>query len=252
MKDKRDNYDVPDIFSRSAMILGEDALKILHECRVAVFGVGGVGGHAAESLIRSGVGTLDIIDKDTVSKTNLNRQIIALQSTIGLDKTDVLKQRLLDINPRACINDKKIFFLPETACEFDFSEYDYVVDAIDTVTGKLQIIESAHKCGTSVISCMGMGNKLDPSLVKIDKLENTSICPLARVMRKEVKARGITGVLAAYSTETPLKPKFLAEDAGSATPGSTPFVPAVAGLMIGARVIKDLISSQLADLLKKE
>ncbi len=236
--------DIPPMFSRTAMVYGCEAIKKLQSCRVAVFGLGGVGGYIAESLVRAGIGTIDIVDKDTVSESNLNRQIIALQDTLELSKTDVLKQRLLNINPDVCINAKKIFFLPETADEFDFSIYDYVADAIDTVTGKLQIIESAYRCGTPVISCMGMGNKTDPSFIKIDLLENTSICPLAKVMRREVRSRGIKGVTAAFSTEPPVKPLFAAEDADHSTPGSTPFVPAVAGLMMGARIVRDLLKKQ--------
>lgn len=223
-------------FSRTELLIGAANMEKLKKARVAVFGVGGVGGYVVEALARSGVGRLDLIDKDTVSLTNINRQIIALHSTIGKYKVDVAKERVLDINPEAAVNVYKTFYLPETAGQFDFMEYDYVVDAIDTVTGKLQLAEQAKKSGTPIISSMGAGNKLNPALFQVADIYETSVCPLARVMRRELKKRGIRKLKVVYSREQPLEPI----DGERTVPGSTAFVPSVAGLIIAGEVIRDL------------
>ncbi len=225
------------------MLFGKKAMQKLASARVAVFGIGGVGGYVVEALARSGVGALDLIDNDTVGLTNINRQIIATQSTVGLNKTDVAAQRVKEINPDCAITAHKIFYLPETAREIDFINYDYVVDAIDTVAGKLAIIEKAYNCGVRVISCMGTGNKTDPTAFRVADINQTSVCPLARVMRRELKKRGITALKVVYSREEPLKPL---ENSGEASqrreiPASCAFVPSVAGLIIAGEVIKDLI-----------
>lgn len=230
-------------FIRTSLIMGEDAVEKLNKSRVAVFGVGGVGGFAVEALARSGVGRLDLIDNDTVALSNINRQIIALHSTIGEYKVDAAKKRILDINPDAKVNVFKTFYLPETADEFDFTKYDYVIDAIDTVTGKLTIIENAVKAGTPVISSMGAGNKLDPTAFRVADISKTSVCPLAKVMRRELKKRGITHLKVVYSEEPPLTPAKADGEENTrrrSTPGSTAFVPSVAGLIIAGEVIKDL------------
>lgn len=237
-------------FSRTALLLGNDAIEKLHGSRVAVFGVGGVGGYAVEALCRSGIGTLDLIDNDTVSQTNLNRQIIALHSTIGQYKVDVAATRLRDINPDITVNAHRCFFLPETAAQFDFSEYDYVIDAIDTVKGKIEIILRAKEAGVPVISCMGTGNKLDPSALCVTDIYKTKSCPLARVMRYEMRKRGVLSLKVVYSEELPaetdpeLTAECLAQEGGvrRSIPGSTAFVPPAAGLMIAGEVIRDLIA----------
>lgn len=233
-------------FSRSALLLGEDAIEKLRNARVAVFGVGGVGGYAVEALARSGVGELHLIDNDTVSLTNLNRQIIALHSTIGRPKVDVMRDRVLDINPDCRAFPYNTFFTPETAEAFDFAKFDYVVDAIDTVSGKIQLAVSARAAGVPIICAMGAGNKLDPTRFEVAKLEETSVCPLARVMRRELKKRGIQGVKVVYSREEPTPPRGEAEsdmahEARRHTPGSLPFVPAAAGLVLASAVVYDLI-----------
>ncbi len=230
-------------FSRTEMLFGKKAMQKLASARVAVFGIGGVGGYVVEALARSGVGALDLIDNDTVSLTNINRQIIATLETVGKYKVDIAAQRVKEINPDCAITAHKIFYLPETACEIDFINYDYVVDAIDTVAGKLAIIEKAHNCGVRVISCMGTGNKTDPTAFRVADINQTSVCPLARVMRRELKKRGITALKVVYSREEPLKPL---ENSGEASqrreiPASCAFVPSVAGLIIAGEVIKDLI-----------
>ena len=222
-------------FERTELLLGKEAVEKLKSKRVAVFGVGGVGGYVCEALARSGVGELDIIDNDTVALSNINRQIIALHSTLGMYKVDAAEKRLLDINPDIKINKRKCFFLPETADEFDFSRYDYVVDAIDTVTGKLGLIECAEKAGVKIISSMGAGNKLDPTGFEVSDIFKTSVDPLARVMRKELRARGIKKLKVVYSREEPVK------TGQGSTPGSTAFVPSVAGLIIAGEVVSDLI-----------
>ncbi|MBR5565135.1 MAG: tRNA threonylcarbamoyladenosine dehydratase [Roseburia sp.] len=221
-------------FSRTEGLLGEEAVKHLHNCRVAVFGVGGVGGFTVEALARSGVGIIDIIDKDTVCESNLNRQIIALHSTIGQDKVDVLKQRIFDINPNAIVYAHKCFFLPETRNQFDFSQYDYVVDAVDTVTAKIELVMACKEAGVPIISSMGAGNKLNPTAFEVADIYKTSVCPLARVMRRELKKRDIKKLKVVYSKEEPVVRREI--------PASIAFVPSVAGLIIAGEVIKDLTS----------
>ena len=231
-------------FSRTQLLFGQEAMEKLKGSRVAVFGIGGVGGYCVEALARSGVGTLDLIDDDTVNITNLNRQIIATHSTLGMDKVDAAKERVLSINPGAVVHTHKTFYLPETAGEFDFTQYDYVVDAIDTVTGKLMLVQAAKEAGTRVISCMGAGNKLDPTAFEVADISKTSVCPLARIMRKELGKRGIKHLKVVYSKELALTPAP-AEEEDSAhpkrqTPGSNAFVPAIAGLILAGEVVKDL------------
>ena len=234
-----------DMFSRTRMLLGDAAMDRLKRARVAVFGVGGVGGHAVEALVRSAVGALDLIDSDRVALSNLNRQIVATQDTLGMLKVDAAKQRILSINPDCVVRTYPIFYLPETADRFDLSQYDYVVDAIDTVAGKLQLIEAAKAAGTAVISSMGAGNKLDPTAFRVADISKTSVCPLARVMRRELKKRGIDHVKVVYSTEPALSPAPADEETGRrTTPGSTAFVPAVAGLVLAGEVVKDIVGRQ--------
>ncbi len=230
-------------FSRTEMLIGSAALEKLQNSKAAVFGIGGVGGFAAEALARAGIGHFELIDNDVVSITNLNRQIIALHSTIGRPKTEVMAERIKDINPEADVSVRNCFFLPENADEFDFSSYDYVVDAVDTVTAKLAIISQAKKAGVPVISSMGTGNKLSPAMLEVSDISKTSVCPLAKVMRYELKKRGIKDVKVVYSKENPIKPRFEASDSGErrAVPGSVSFVPSAAGLIIASEVIKDLI-----------
>ncbi len=228
-------------FSRTALLLGDGAIEKLKNSRVAVFGVGGVGGYVVEALARSGVGTLDLIDKDTVSVSNINRQIIALHSTIGQLKTEVAAARAKDINPDVVVHTHNVFYLPETAQEFDFSKYDYVVDAIDTVSGKIALVEQAKKSGTPIISSMGAGNKLDATAFEVADITKTSVCPLARVMRRELKKRGIEHLKVVYSKEEPLPSPLTDEESGKAIPGSIAFVPSVVGLIIAGEVIKDLV-----------
>lgn len=241
-------------FSRSALLLGEKAVEMLSQKTVAVFGVGGVGGFVVEALARSGVGTLHLVDHDTVSLSNINRQIAALHSTVGKQKTEVLKQRVLDINPWAAVHVHDCFFLPENAGGFDFSSYDYVVDAVDTVTAKLELAVRAQKAGVPVISCMGAGNKLDPTAFEVSDIFQTSVCPLARVMRRELKKRGIEQLKVVYSKEKPVKAAEgvrrvtggraqtdRAPDTESCcVPGSVSFVPSAAGLILAGEVIRDL------------
>ena len=219
-------------FSRTVGLLGEEAVKHLQNCHVAVFGVGGVGGFAAEALVRTGIGKIDIIDKDTVCESNLNRQIIALHSTIGRDKVDVMKERMLDINPNVIVNAHKCFFLPETRSLFHFSQYDYIVDAVDTVTAKLELVMAAQEAGVPIISSMGAGNKLDPTAFEVADIYKTSVCPLARVMRRELKKRNVKQLKVVYSKEEPVVRRE--------TPASAAFVPSVAGLIIAGEVVKDL------------
>lgn len=244
-------------FSRTELLLGHDNMEKLKNARVAVFGIGGVGGFTVEALARSGVGTLDLIDDDRVCLTNINRQIIATRKTIGQYKVDAAKERILDINPDAVVNTYKTFFMPDTADTFDFSAYDYVVDAIDTVTGKIMLVEAAQKTGTPIISSMGAGNKLDPTAFEVADIYKTSVCPLAKVMRRELKKRGIRKLKVVYSKEKALTPIDDTANScrshcicppGSARtctqrrqiPGSTAFVPSVVGLIIAGEVIKDL------------
>lgn len=246
-----------DQFSRTGLIFGSENMEKLAKARVAVFGIGGVGGYTVEALARSGVGTLDLIDNDTVCLTNLNRQIIATHKTIGMYKVDVAKERILDINPDVVVNVYKTFYMPETAEQFDFTKYDYVVDAIDTVTGKIALVEQAKKCGTPIISSMGAGNKIDPTAFEVADIYKTSVCPLAKVMRKELKKHGIESLKVVYSKEEPVCHSDAAEadyrnetDAADNSverqtskrriPGSNAFVPSVAGLIIAGEVVKDI------------
>ncbi len=232
-----------DRFSRTELLLGPRAMQRLKNARVAVFGIGGVGGFTVEALARSGVGALDLIDHDTVSLTNLNRQIIATEETIGRYKVDVAAERVHSINPDCVVRTYRTFYLPDTADQFDFHQYDYVVDAVDTVTGKLLLIEQAKACGTPVISSMGAGNKLDPTAFRVADLYETDICPLAKVMRKECRKRGIDHLKVVYSREKPVAPQgpVQEETTRRSLPGSIAFVPSVVGLIIGGEVIKDLI-----------
>ena len=228
-------------FSRIEMLLGDAAIERLQTSRVAVFGVGGVGGFAAEALVRSGVGAMDIFDNDTVSVSNLNRQIIALHSTVGQPKVEVMKNRLLDINPALQVTAYRMFYVPENADQVDLSPYDYVIDAVDTVAAKIELAVRAEKANVPCISAMGAGNKLDPTKIEITDIYKTSACPLARVMRRELKNRGIKALKVAYSTEPALTPLFQPEgETRRATPGSTAFVPSVMGLIIAGQVIRDL------------
>ncbi len=231
-----------DQFSRTELLVGAEGIERLRNSRVAVFGIGGVGGYVVEALARSGVGTLDLIDNDKVSLTNLNRQIIATHSTIGRYKVDVAKKRVLDINPAAVVNTYRIFFVPETAADFDFHAYDYVVDAIDTVTGKIQLIVQADSACTSVISCMGAGNKMDPTAFRVADIYQTSVCPLAKVMRRELKKRGIRKLKVVYSEEVPIEVKAAAETEKKRIPGSNAFVPSVAGLIMAGEVVRELLA----------
>lgn len=244
-------------FSRTQLLLGQDGMDRLANARVAVFGVGGVGGFTVEALARSGVGTIDLIDDDKVCLTNINRQIIALRSTVGKYKVDVAAERLRDINQNIQVNTYKTFYMPDTAHQFDFSQYDYVVDAIDTITGKLELVMQTHKAGTPIICSMGAGNKLDPTAFRVADIYKTSVDPLARVMRHELRKRGIKKLKVVYSEEPPMRP---IEDMASSCrtncicppgaarkcterrdiPGSNAFVPSVVGLIIAGEVIKDL------------
>ena len=245
-------------FSRTELLLGKDGIEKLASSRVAIFGIGGVGGYTVEALARSGVGTFDLIDDDKICITNINRQIYALRSTVGKYKVDVAKDRILDINPNAVVNTYKIFYTPETADEFDFSQYDYVVDAIDTVVGKLKIVEKAKEAKIPVISSMGAGNKMNPALFEVTDIFKTSVCPLAKVMRQELKKRKIRKLKVVYSKEIPIKPNDDIEisckkhcvcppgtvrkcTARRQIPGSNAFVPSVVGLIIAGEVVKDLI-----------
>ena len=232
-------------FSRTQILLGEEAMEKLCKARVAVFGIGGVGGYTVEALARCGVGALDLIDSDTVSVSNINRQILATHSTVGRLKVDVAKDRVRDINPNCNVRTYPIFYLPDTASQFDFTRYDYIVDCIDTVTGKLQLVERAVEAGTPIICSMGTGNKLDPSAFQAADISKTSMCPLARIMRKELKKRGINHLKVVYSQEEALAPAVDEEELKRTgkrqIPGSVSFVPGTAGLILAGEVIKDLI-----------
>lgn len=231
-----------DQFSRTELLIGKEGLDKLSKSRVAVFGVGGVGGYVVEALVRSGVGSLDLIDNDTVALTNLNRQIIATHKTIGKYKVDVAEERALEINPAVNITKYQMFYTPENADEIDFSNYDYVVDAIDTVVGKLEIIERAKRVNVPVISSMGAGNKMHPELFEVADISKTSVCPLAKVIRQELKKRRINKVKVVYSKEIPIKPLPTDEvTQKKQVPGSNAFVPSVVGLIIAAEVVRDLI-----------
>lgn len=233
-----------DQFERTRKIFGEDAMKRLSASTVAVFGVGGVGGYVAEALARSGIGHIVLVDKDEVSLTNLNRQIIALHSTLGKPKVQVMKERILDINPDAAVDAFQCFFLPENADTFDFSSYDFVVDAVDTVSAKIELILRSQAAGTPVISSMGAGNKTNPALFEVADIYKTSVCPLARVMRHELKKRGVRKCKVVYSKEMPVVPKTDGSESGvvpkKPVPGSTAFVPSAAGLLIASEVVRCL------------
>ena len=237
-----------DAWTRTRLLLGDEAVDRLKSRRVAVFGVGGVGGYAVEALARAGIGALDLVDNDQVALSNLNRQVLALRSTLGMDKTDAAKARVLDINPDCRVTVHKTFYLPENRDQFDFSQYDYIVDAIDTVKGKLSLAEQARDAGVPIISAMGAGNKLDPTAFRVADIAETSVCPLARVMRGECKKRGITRLKVVYSTETPRRPVKAPEDQPGPVrrdiPGSVPFVPAVMGMILAGEVIRDLMGIQ--------
>ena len=235
-------------FLRTQMLLGADALERLSRARVAVFGLGGVGGYTVEALARSGIGRLDLIDNDTVSLSNLNRQLLATHSTLGMPKVEAARQRILDINPHAVVETYPVFYTPETARQFDFTQYDYIVDAIDTVTGKLALVLQAHEAGTPIISCMGTGNKLDGSAFEVADISKTSMCPLARIMRKELGKRGIRHLKVVYSKEEALTPTGWEAEAAAIgkrqIPGSVAFVPGAAGLILAGEVIKDIAAGR--------
>lgn len=221
-----------EILQRTELLIGEVALKKLKNSHVAIFGVGGVGGYVAEAIARSGIGKIDLIDKDSVSLSNINRQIVATLDTVDRDKVDVMQERIASINPACEVNAIKCFYLPETKNEFDFSKYDYVVDAVDTVTAKLQLVLEAKEKNVPIISCMGAGNKLNPTMFEVADIYKTSVCPLAKVMRRELKKRGVESLKVVYSKEEPI--------VRTTPPGSIAFVPSVAGLIIASEVIKDL------------
>lgn len=235
-------------FARTEMLIGSEKMERLQQAKVAVFGIGGVGGYVVEALARSGVGEFLLVDNDKVSESNINRQIIATHSSIGRYKTEVMRERILDINPNAKITVKNTFFLPENAAEFELSKYDYIVDAIDTVTAKLELIMRAKETNTRIICSMGTGNKLDPSKFQITDIYKTSVCPLAKVMRKECRVRGVEHLKVLFSTEEAIKPFESVEQPNEgkrSIPGSISFVPSVAGLMIAGEVIRDLIGEVL-------
>ena len=254
-------------FARTTLTFGKENMEKLYKARVIVFGIGGVGSYVVEALVRSGIGAIDIVDDDKICLSNLNRQLYALHSTIGKDKVDVAEQRIHDINPDCKVTKWKTFFMPDTADQFDFSQYDYIVDCIDTVTGKLEIITRAKALKKPVISCMGAGNKVDPTKLKVADITRTSVCPLARVMRNELKKRKIKRLKVVFSTETAIPPKTDEqpadfEDTSGSTPerkgspkkqapGSNSFVPSVAGMMIAAEVIKDITQFHVTDLFKE-
>ncbi len=240
-----------EMFQRTEMLLGQEAMERLKNARVAIFGIGGVGGYVAEALVRCGVGALDIIDNDRVAESNLNRQIIATRSSLGRLKTEVMGERIREINPDCQVTLHTCFYLPETAEAFDFSSYSYVVDAIDTVTAKLDLVMQARAAGVPIISSMGTGNKLDPASLRITDLSKTAVCPLARVMRRELKKRGVEHMKVVCSEEMPIIPRLQEnrenqEETASrrATPGSVSFVPSVAGLLLASEVVKDLIGNK--------
>ena len=238
-------------FSRTELLLGKEGMERLKKARVAVFGIGGVGGHCVEALARSGIGEFDLIDNDEVALTNLNRQLVALHETIGRPKTEVMKERILSINPDAKVHVHSCFFLPENADTFPFDQYDYVVDAVDTVTAKIELVLKSQSAGVPVISSMGAGNKLDPTAFEVTDIYKTSVCPLAKVMRRELKKRGVKKLKVVYSKEEPRKLHLYDEEgnpiptetkgtAGRCAPGSVSFVPSVAGLILSGEVVKDM------------
>lgn len=232
-------------FDRTKRLLGAKSIEKLANAHVAVFGIGGVGGHAVDALVRSGIGEITIVDSDEVAKSNINRQLIATTKTIGCKKVDVMKEHLTEINPEVKVHSYDCFFLPETKDQFDFSQFDYVIDAVDTVTAKLALVVACQEANVSIISSMGTGNKLDPTAFEVTDIYKTSVCPLAKVMRKELKALGIKHLKVVYSKELPLEPieeDFVSDETRSrrATPGSVAFVPSVAGLILAGEVIKEL------------
>ena len=224
------------IYQRSEMLFGKENIEKLKQSHVAVFGIGGVGSYVCEALARAGIGELDLIDKDTVSLSNINRQLVALHSTVGKNKAEVMKQRIADINPEIKVNAFDCFFLPENSLEFDFSKYDYVVDAVDNITAKLELVRCCNEAGTPIISSMGTGNKINPQLFEVADIKKTSVCPLAKVMRKKLKEMGIDSLKVVYSKETPIK-----RGENGRTPASSSFTPPVAGMLLAGEVIKDLL-----------
>lgn len=229
-----------EFFTRTEILLGEESMEKLKNSRIAVFGTGGVGGYVCEALARSGVGSVDIIDNDKVSPSNINRQIIATSKTIGEYKVDVMKSRMLDINPDINVQTYKCFFLPENSNDFPFTEYDYVVDAIDTVTAKIELVMKCQEANIPIISSMGAGNKLDPTMFRVTDIYKTKMCPLAKVMRYELKKRGVKKLKVVYSEEKPMSPIVELGEKGRSTPGSIAFVPSAAGLIVAGEVIKDI------------
>lgn len=229
---------MPEQFSRTELLLGQEAMDRLRRSRVAVFGIGGVGGHVVEALARAGIGRLDLIDHDKVSMSNINRQIIATLDTVGMDKVDVMKKRILSINPEAQVETHRCFYLPENADTFDLSQYSYVVDAVDTVTAKIELILRAKEAGVPIISCMGTGNKLNPMQLEIADIYQTSVCPLAKVMRRELRKRNVEKLKVLYSKEEPIK-NYLSVQ-GRAVPGSVSFVPSAAGLIIASEIVREI------------
>lgn len=227
-------------FVRTGLLLGESGLHRLEKANVIIFGIGGVGGYAAEALARSGIGHMTLVDKDVVSESNINRQIIATTKTVGRAKTEAMKERIAEINPQAVVEVRNCFYLPETSDQFDFTDYDYVVDAVDNVTAKLELVLRAKEAGTPIISCMGAGNKLDPTQFEVADIYQTSVCPLAKVMRRELKKRGVLELKVVYSKEEPIKNDAPAEDGRRSTPGSTAFVPSVAGLILAGEVVREI------------
>ena len=233
-------------FRRTEMLFGADAMKKLKNSRVAVFGIGGVGGHVVESLVRSGIGTIDLIDNDVVHNSNINRQVVALLSTVGESKVDAFEQRIKDINPDVVVYKHKCFFLPETSDNFEFKNYDYIADCIDTVSGKIELVLKAQEAGVPIISSMGTGNKLNPADLEISDIYKTSVCPLAKVMRQELKKRRVKKLKVVYSKEIPVIPAEAAIDqiTGKRLIGSNAFVPATAGLIIASEIVKDIIKKE--------
>lgn len=237
-------------FDRTKRLLGSEAMNKLKNARVAVFGIGGVGGHAADALVRSGIGAIDIIDSDEVAESNINRQLIATTKTVGRKKVEAMKEHLLEINPDVKVTTYDCFFLPETKALFDFTKYDYVIDAVDTVAAKIALVEASEEAGISIISSMGAGNKLDPTSFEVADIYKTSVCPLAKVMRRELKKRNIKKLKVVYSKEEPLEPieedVFVSDEARTrrATPGSIAFVPSVVGLILAGEVVKDIASGK--------
>lgn len=233
-------------FSRTELIFGKDGMRKLADARIAVFGIGGVGGHTVEALVRSGIGAIDIIDNDDVCVTNVNRQIFATLDNIGRPKVEAARERIKSLNPDCRVRTYRTFYMPDTADNFDFTQYDYIVDAIDTITGKIELIINAEKSGTPIISSMGAGNKIDPTAFEVTDIYKTSVCPLAKVMRRELKKRGVKKLKVVYSKEEPITPKVSADSAETPTgsrrsvPGSNAFVPSVVGLIIAGEVIKDI------------